>query len=101
MLDRDNICPLFGQHDIHLKRFVARRCNPGGPIRVLDREDSAMTDESSKLEPDDFPIVTDRQTLRTHDGEAIAQAKSKKLADDIADRLNEQAYREEQDCWSA
>jgi hypothetical protein len=81
---------------------ISRALQPStGHRRSLGQEDSAMTDESTKLDADDFPIETDRQTLKTHEGEPIAQAKSKKLADEIAQRLNEQAYREQEDCWSA
>lgn len=68
--------------------------------RVERREEPAMS-ERKELEPQDFPIEADKTALKTSDGQPIAEAKSKKLADDIADRLNEQAYREEQDCWSA
>lgn len=68
--------------------------------RVERREEPAMS-ERKELEPQDFPIETDQTALKTSDGQPIAEAKSKKLADDIAERLNEQAYREEQDCWSA
>jgi hypothetical protein len=53
------------------------------------------------LDPDDFPIETDRGDLKTQTGENIARAKSEKLAEEIAERLNDQAYQEEQDRWSA
>lgn len=60
-----------------------------------------MTDHDKSLQPDDFPIEVERSALKTTDGKTIAEAKNKKLADNIADRLNEQADREQQDCWSA
>ncbi|MCG6205362.1 hypothetical protein LPW26_11985 [Rhodopseudomonas sp. HC1] len=62
-----------------------------------------MPDEikGDKLEPDDFPVHAERTELKTQDGEKIAEAKSKKIAEDIAQRLNEQAHREEEDRWSA
>ncbi|MCD0417381.1 MAG: hypothetical protein QM576_02675 [Rhodopseudomonas sp.] len=60
-----------------------------------------MTDHDNSLQPDDFPIEVERSALKTTDGKTIAEAKTKKLAADIADRLNEQADREQQDCWSA
>ena len=53
------------------------------------------------LAPDDFPVHAERTELKTQDGEKIAEAKSKKLAEEIAQRLNEQAQREEEDRWSA
>jgi hypothetical protein len=64
-------------------------------------EDFAMSDRDDTLQPDDFPIEAERSALKTTDGKTIAEAKTKQLADEIANRLNEQAYREEQDCWSA
>jgi transposase len=57
--------------------------------------------EQTPLKPDDFPIETDRKKLRTHEGKPIAAATSEKIADDIANRLNEHAYQEEHDRWSA
>lgn len=57
--------------------------------------------QDTSLEPDDFPVEAERETLRTHTGEKIAEAKSDKLAEQIAERLNEHAYKEECDRWSA
>jgi hypothetical protein len=37
----------------------------------------------------------------TADGKPIAKAKTSDIAEDIADRLNEDDYRKEQDRWSA
>ena len=37
----------------------------------------------------------------TADGKPIAKAKTLDIAEDIADRLNEDGYRKEQDRWSA
>ncbi len=54
-----------------------------------------------KLKPDDFPIEVDKDKLKTHKGEPVAEAQSEQIADEIADRLNEQAHQEEQDRWSA
>ncbi|MBJ7405982.1 MAG: hypothetical protein JHD07_22785 [Bradyrhizobium sp.] len=54
-----------------------------------------------KLKPEDFPIEADKDKLKTHKGETVAEAQSEKIADEIADRLNEQAHKEEQDRWSA
>lgn len=54
-----------------------------------------------ELEPDDFPVHAERNELKTQDGEKIAEAKTKQLAENIAQRLNEQAHREEEDRWSA
>jgi hypothetical protein len=57
--------------------------------------------QSTPLKPDDFPIETEQDKLRTQKGKKIAEAESEKTAQDIAQRLNELADREEQDRWSA
>ncbi|ABD05466.1 conserved hypothetical protein [Rhodopseudomonas palustris HaA2] len=53
------------------------------------------------LDPDDFPVHADHTAVTTQDGETIAEAKTEKLAENIAERLNEQAAQEEEDRWSA
>jgi len=52
------------------------------------------------LKPDDFPIETDDKTLKTNKGKPIASTESEAIADDLAERVNEQAYREECDRWA-
>lgn len=54
-----------------------------------------------EIEPGDFPVEADKNTVKTSKGKPIATAKDEPLAGEIADRLNEQAGREEQDRWSA
>ena len=53
------------------------------------------------LKPDDFPVEVEVKKLVTADGKPIAKAKTPAVAEDIADRLNEDDYRKEQDKWSA
>lgn len=52
------------------------------------------------MHPDDFPVETSKTTVKTSKGEPLADAKTEPVAEEIADRLNEQAYREEHDRWS-
>ncbi|PSO16562.1 hypothetical protein [Bradyrhizobium sp. MOS003] len=59
------------------------------------------TAKDTGLTPDDFPMEADKTKLKTHKGEPVASAESEEIADELADRLNEQAHREEQDRWSA
>lgn len=59
------------------------------------------TAKDAELTPDDFPLEADKDKLRTHKGEPVASAESEQIADELAERLNEQAHREEQDRWSA
>jgi hypothetical protein len=53
------------------------------------------------IHPDEFPVEADKDQLKTNKGKPIATAKDEPVARDIAERLNEQAYREEHDRWSA
>jgi hypothetical protein len=53
------------------------------------------------LDANDFPVETDDETIKTQQGKKVASAVSKPLAENIAERLNEQAHREEEDRWSA
>ena len=47
-------------------------------------------------------IFRSKQTSKSYaKGEPIATADTDELADQLAERLNEQAHREEQDRWSA
>jgi hypothetical protein len=56
---------------------------------------------SEKLQPNDFPVSPSGEKVVKNDGQTIADAKSKPLAEDIAERLNEDASRKEDDRWSA
>lgn len=60
-----------------------------------------MANDKDELKPDDFPIKTEQEKLKTESGKPVGTAASGRLAEDIADRLNEHADREEQDRWSA
>ena len=53
------------------------------------------------LKPDDFPVEVEGAELVTADDTPIAKAKTPAIADDIADGLNEDDCRKEQDRWSA
>jgi len=48
------------------------------------------------LKPDDFPVEVEDEELKP-----IAKAKTPAIAEDIADRLNEDDCRKEEDRWSA
>ena len=53
------------------------------------------------LKPDDFPVDVKGEELVTAEGKPIAKARTPAIAEDIADRLNEDDCRKEQDRWSA
>jgi hypothetical protein len=61
-----------------------------------------MTSTSKKpLRPEDFPVDVEGQKIKTQDGTPIADAESPAVAAEIAERLNEDEARREEDKWSA
>ena len=54
-----------------------------------------------ELKPNDFPVEVEDEKLVTADGKPIAKARAPEVAQDLADRLNEDEYRKEQEKWSA
>ncbi len=59
-----------------------------------------MTD-NERLKPEDFPIHTEQKKIVRKDGKTIAEAKDKKIAEDVAERLNADEDSREEDRWSA
>jgi hypothetical protein len=53
------------------------------------------------LKPEDFPVHTNQKQIVKNDGRAIAEARAKKTAEDVAERLNAEEGRREEDRWSA
>ena len=60
----------------------------------------AMPD-NEPLKPDDFPVHTDQKQIVKNDGKTIAEARTRKTAEDVAERLNAEEDRREEDRWSA
>jgi hypothetical protein len=53
------------------------------------------------LEPDDFPLNADGKNIKKQDGTQIAETFDPTVAMEVADRLNEDEARREEDKWSA
>jgi hypothetical protein len=70
------------------------------PERLFFSMEADMPNDNP-LKPDDFPVEVKGEELVTADGKPIAKAKTPAVAADIADRLNEDDQRKEQDKWSA
>ncbi len=60
-----------------------------------------MSDDDKPLEPQDFPVRTEDKKILKNDGEAIAEARNQKIADEVAERLNAEEQLREEDRWSA
>lgn len=53
------------------------------------------------LKPEDFPVTVEGRQIKTQDGTPIAKTPDPAVAEDIAERLNEDDARREEDKWSA
>lgn len=59
------------------------------------------TTTEKPLESDDFPVHADGEKVKKKDGTPVAETEHPAVAEDIADRLNEDEARREEDKWSA
>jgi hypothetical protein len=54
-----------------------------------------------KLDDDDFPVKADQDKIKTQSDEPVATAENEETALDIAERLNDDAWRRHENNWSA
>ena len=57
--------------------------------------------DDEPLKPKHFPVHTNQKQVVRNDGKTIAEARTKKIAEDVAERLNAEEDRREEDRWSA
>ncbi|WP_291861725.1 hypothetical protein [Bradyrhizobium sp.] len=60
-----------------------------------------MAKDEKPLEPEDFPVRAEQKKILKNDGEAIAEARDERTADEVAERLNAEENIREEDRWSA
>lgn len=60
-----------------------------------------MSTSKKPLRPDDFPVHVEGEKIKKQDGSSIAKAEDPATATDLADRLNDDEARREEDKWSA
>jgi hypothetical protein len=53
------------------------------------------------LNENDFPVAAEDNKVVTTNKEPVAQAENDQLAEEIAERLNDEAWRRHEDNWSA
>jgi hypothetical protein len=53
-----------------------------------------------QLQPDDFPLHTEQTKIVKPDGKDIAEAHTPKIAEEVAERLNAEEDRREEDRWA-
>ena len=57
--------------------------------------------KNKPLEPNDFPVRVEGNEIKKQDGTPVAKAKDPATAAEVADRLNTDEARNEEDKWSA
>jgi hypothetical protein len=60
-----------------------------------------MSASNKPLKPDDFPVTAEGQKIKKQDGQPIANTEDPDVAADVAERLNDDEARREEDKWSA
>ena len=70
-------------------------------ITLLTGRKDMSSNSKDPLQPDDFPVDVEGQTIKKQDGTPIADAESPAVAVEIANRLNEVEAIREEDRWSA
>jgi hypothetical protein len=60
-----------------------------------------MSIAKKPLTPDDFPINADDKKIKKQDGTPLANTDDPAVAADVAERLNDDEARREEDKWSA
>jgi hypothetical protein len=60
-----------------------------------------MSASKTPLKPSDFPVHESGKKVEKQDGEPVAETDDAAVAADIADRLNDDEARREEDRWSA
>lgn len=60
-----------------------------------------MSTSKKPLKPDDFPVYGEGDKVKKQDGSPVAQTDDPAVAADVAERLNDDEARREEDNWSA
>ena len=57
--------------------------------------------KAKALDGDDFPVQVEQDKIKTKDGEPVATAETEEKAEDVAERLNDDAWRRHEENWNA
>ena len=73
----------------------------GRGMVLVAQEKDAMTTGKKPLTPNDFPVNAEGKKIKKQDDTPIANTDDPAVAADVAERLNEDEARREEDKWSA
>ena len=79
----------------------SRRHSWLGFYPALAVKERTMPKAKKPLQPNDFPVNAEDKKIKKQDGTPIADTDDPAVADDVAERLNEDEARREEDKWSA
>ena len=68
---------------------------------LVAQEEDVMTIGKKPLIPADFPVNAEGKKIKKQDGTPIANTDDPAVAADVAERLNDDEARREEDKWSA
>jgi hypothetical protein len=57
--------------------------------------------DGDHLKPSDFPLQADKDKVTRQDGKPVAKTDNAEMAKEVAERLNCDEHRREEDRWSA
>ena len=57
--------------------------------------------KAKAFDDDDFPVQVEHDKIKTKDGEPVATAETEEKAEDVAERLNDDAWRRHEENWNA
>ena len=70
-------------------------------VLCSQKEEDVMSTSKKPLKPDDFPVNAEGKKIKKRDGTPIANTEDPAVAAEVAERLNDDEARREDDKWSA
>jgi len=80
---------------------VTKICGFSEVVLSCWQEEDVMSTSKKPLNPADFPVTAEGKKIKKQDGKPIANTEDPDLAADVAERLNDDEARREEDKWSA
>jgi|EndMetStandDraft_8_1072994.scaffolds.fasta_scaffold66827_2 uncharacterized protein DUF3606 len=85
-----------------LLEAIGKVGNAAATVRKeLQGKGLAVPDNDKSLKPEDFPVNAEGKKIKKQDGTSIAETPDPAVATEVAERLNEDEARREEDKWSA
>ena len=100
--DRGNRCNAFASMEARICKANEQGTKQTRPAwYCTGAQEDAMSKAQKPLKPDDFPVNAEGKKIKKQDGTPIANTDDPTVAADVAERLNDDEARREEDKWSA